>query len=146
MSTVQVTKRITEASRPLRLSPGIIAIVLLFLFRFGVKAVVPGFGGFKWAILGSLGCAALIALWWLFLSRAPWLDRIGGIVLMALALGSAWALKDESMGPAWMFAYALPFALVAFVAAAFVGRNLPNSSRRLIIAGAMLLSSLGCAQ
>ena len=42
MSTGEMTKRITEASpRPLRLWPGIIAIVLLFLSRFAVKAVDP---------------------------------------------------------------------------------------------------------
>jgi outer membrane protein assembly factor BamB len=144
MSAVEMTKRITEASaRQLRLWPGVIAIVLLILARFAVKALVPGFEGFMWAIQGSLGCAVAIIFWWLFFSRAPWLDRIGAIVFMAAALGSAWLLKHESMGPAWMFAYAAPFVLLAFVAAAFVGRNLPNSRRRLIIAAAILLSSLG---
>ena len=47
------------------------------------------------------------------------------------------------MGPAWMFAYAVPFVLLAFVAAAFAGRNLPNSRRRLLMTAAILLSSLG---
>jgi outer membrane protein assembly factor BamB len=62
---------------------------------------------------------------------------------MAAALGSAWLLKHESMGPAWMFAYAAPFVLVTFVAGTVAGRNLPNSRRRLVTAAAILLSSLG---
>jgi outer membrane protein assembly factor BamB len=144
MNAVEKTKRIAEPSpRPLRVWPGIIAVVLLFLSRFAVKALVPGFEGFTWAIQGSLGCAVAIILWWLFFSRAPWLDRIGAIVFIAVALGSAWLLKHESMGPAWMFAYAAPFVLFAFVAAVFAARNLPNSRRRLIIASAILISSFG---
>ena len=144
MSTVEKTKRTPEVSpRPLRLWPGVIAIVLLLLSRFAVKALIPGFEGFMWAIEGSFGCAVAIVLWWLFFSRAPWLDRIGAIVLIAAALGSAWFFKHESMGPAWMFAYAAPFVLLAFTAAAFAARNLPNSRRRLVIAAAILLSSLG---
>jgi len=144
MSTVEMGKPVPEASpRPLRLWPGVIAIGLLFLARFGVKAVIPGFEGFMWAIQGSFGCALAVILWWLFFSRAPWLDRIGAILLIAAALGSAWFLKHESMGPAWMAAYAVPFVLLALVAAAFAARNLPNSRRRLLIASAILLSSLG---
>jgi outer membrane protein assembly factor BamB len=142
MSADELTKR-RGAWRPLRVWPGVIAVILLFLSRFGVKALVPGFEGFMWAIQGSFGCAVMIVLWWLFFSRAPWLDRLGTIVFIAAALGSAWMLKHESMGPAWMFAYAAPFVLLAFVIAAFAARNLPNSRRRLIIASAILVSSLG---
>jgi outer membrane protein assembly factor BamB len=140
------TKPVTEVSpRPLRLWPGITSIVLLLLFRFALKAVVPGLQGFMWAIEGTLGCAVAVILWWVLFSRAPWLDRIGAIVLIGAGLGSAWFFKHESMGPAWMFAYAAPFVLVAFVAAAFAGRNLTNLRRRVVIAGAILLSSLGWA-
>lgn len=129
--------------RPLRVWPGVVAIVLLFLCRFGLKAFIPGFTGFMWAIQASFGCAFVILLWWLFFSRAPWLDRIGAIVLMAAGLGSAWQLKHESMGPAWLFAYAAPFASLALVAGAFAASNLPNSRRRLVIAVAILTASLG---
>ena len=141
--TGEMTKPITKASsRPLRVWPGIIAIVLLFLSRFAVKAVVPGLQGFMWAIEGTFVCAVLIVLWWVFFSRASWLDRIGAIVMIAAGLGSAWFLKHESMGPAWMFAYAAPFVLLAFVAATLAARRLINSRRRLLITVAILLSSL----
>jgi len=144
MGTFENNKSIAGSPvRPLRLWPGIVAIVLLILARFALKALVPGFEGFMWAIQGSLLCAAAIILWWLFFSRAPWPDRAGALVFIAAALGSSWLLKHESMGPAWLFAYAVPLVLVTFVAAAFAGRNLPNFSRRVVIAAAVLLSSLG---
>ncbi|MBK7925916.1 MAG: hypothetical protein IPJ98_00045 [Bryobacterales bacterium] len=57
--------------KPLRIWPGAAAAVVLLVSRFGVKALVPGFGGFMYAIEGVFGCAALILLWWLFFSRAP---------------------------------------------------------------------------
>ncbi len=133
----------TPPLKPLRLWPGVVAIVLLILSRFFVKALIPGFEGFMWAIEGSFGCAVAVILWWLLFSRAPCLDRVGAIVLIFTALASAWFVKHESMGPAWMFAYAAPFVLVAFVGAAFAARNLPDSRRRLLIGAAILLSSLG---
>ncbi|MBI4910116.1 MAG: PQQ-like beta-propeller repeat protein [Acidobacteria bacterium] len=129
--------------KPLRVWPGVICIALLFFSRFAVKALIPGFEGFKLAIFGAFVCAVLLVVWWLFFSRARWLDRIGGIVLIATALGSAWFLKHESMGPAWLIAYDAPFLLLAFVGAAYAARNLGVSQRRLIIAGATLVSSLG---
>jgi hypothetical protein len=42
-----------------------------------------------------------------------------------------------------MVAYAAPFVMLAFVAAAVAGRNIPNSPRRLIIAAAIVIRSLG---
>lgn len=129
--------------RPLRVWPGVAAVALLFLSRFGVKAVVPGFEGFMWAIQGAFGCALAVLAWWLFFSRAAWLDRVGGILLIAAGLGVAWLLKHESMGPAWLAAYAAPFALLALVAGAVAARNLPHGWRRIVVAGAILAASLG---
>ena len=38
------------------------------------------------------------------------------------------------MGPAWVFAYAVPFVLVAFVAAVAAVRNQATGVRRLVVA------------
>lgn len=127
---------------PLRLWPGLIAIALLILSRFGLKALIPGFEGFLLAIQGSFACAAAIVVWWLFFSRAAWLDRIGALLLIVAGLASSWLLKHESMGPAWMFAYAAPFVLLAFVAATFAARNVAAAPRRLTVASAILFASL----
>lgn len=143
MSTGETTHAMTAPStRPLRLWPGMAAIVLLLISRFGVKAIVPGFKGFMWAIEGTFGCAIAIILWWVFFSRARWVDRIGGILLMAAGLSGSWFVKHESMGPAWMFAYAVPFVLLAFVASAYATKALPLSRRRSLMAVAIVASSL----
>jgi outer membrane protein assembly factor BamB len=119
--------------------------VLLVLCRFGVKAVVPGFQGFMYAIEAVLGCAVIMLVWWLFFSRAPWLERIGAVLLIPLALGASWFAKHESMGPAWIFAYASPFVFVAFAAAVCAARSFSPSLRRLTVAAAIILSAMGWA-
>ncbi|MFP5285747.1 MAG: hypothetical protein ACLGI9_08415, partial [Thermoanaerobaculia bacterium] len=82
--------------------------VLLLLVRFGWKIAVPGFKGFSQAMMGAMACLAALLLWWLFLSRARWSERLGAIGLMAAGLGAAWLLKHESMGPLWLLGYAVP--------------------------------------
>ena len=126
--------------KPLRVWPGVIAVVLLLAARFGVKLVVPGFRGFSLGMMWSFGAAALVLLWWLFLSRAPWLERLGAIALMAASLFGAWSLRHDSMGPMWVFGYALPVLWVALVAGAAIARRLPDGPRRATIAATILVA------
>jgi outer membrane protein assembly factor BamB len=126
--------------KPLRLWPGVVAVVLLLLARFGLKAVIPGFGGFQLSMMWSFGGALLVVLWWVFFSRAPWLERLGAIVLMALALFGTWRLRHESMGPLWLLAYAVPFLCLALVAGAAAARRLADGPRRATMAAAILLA------
>ena len=70
--------------KPLRLWPGVFAAVLLCLARFVIPIVEPDlifFGG-----IGGMVCALAIVVWWLFFSRAPWIERVGALVLMPLAV------------------------------------------------------------
>jgi outer membrane protein assembly factor BamB len=126
--------------KPLRVWPGVAAVAVLLLARFGLKAVVPGFGGFALAMQWSFGAALAVVLWWLFLSRAPWVDRLGALVLLAAGLFAAWRLKHESMGPIFLLGYALPLACLALVAAAAAGRRLRDGPRRATLAAALLLA------
>jgi outer membrane protein assembly factor BamB len=92
--------------------------------------------------MATFVCAGLILLWWLFLSRAPsWLERIAGVLLLAAGLGATWLLKHESMGPAWMFAYAVPYAMLGLVGGAVLANRLA-SKHRLVFAGALLAATL----
>ena len=127
--------------RPLRLWPGVIAAVVLGLARFGVKAVIPGFTGFALGMQWALGAAAAVVLWWLLFSRARWLDRVGAIVLMIAGLSATWFLRHESMGPAWLFAYAVPTLCFAFVAWAVTSRRLADRPRRATMAATIVLAS-----
>ena len=126
--------------RKLRLWPGIVALVLLFVFRFGVKAFIPGIGGFGYAVLGSLGFMLVIILWWLILSRARWSERLGAIGVMALSLVGIWFLKHETMWLQWLFAYVIPFLALAFVTWAVATRNLPDPIRRVTMVAAIVLA------
>jgi hypothetical protein len=70
--------------KPLRLWPGVVAAVLLCLAMFVIPVVNPGI--LFYAGIGSMVCALAIILWWLFFSRAPWVERVGAIVLMIVAI------------------------------------------------------------
>jgi hypothetical protein len=93
---VNIAQASEPTPQPLRLWPGVALAVLLLLFRFVVPIVVPG--AVIVVIFGSLGCAVAILLWWLFLSRAPWSERLGAVLLMIVALfgsSSDSLLSDE---------------------------------------------------
>jgi outer membrane protein assembly factor BamB len=126
--------------QPLRVWPGIVAVVLLWLARFGVKALIPGFKGFALGVMGGLiGCVAVI-LWWLFFSRAAWVERLGAIILMIAAMGATWGLRHESMGPFWVVTFALPVLCLAFVIWAAATRRLPDGPRRATMVATIVLA------
>jgi len=127
--------------KPLRLWPGVVAVVALWLARFGLKAVVPGFAGFQLGMMWGLGGALAVVVWWAFFSRAPWSERGGGIALMIVALAATWHFKHESMGPLWLVGYAVPVLCLALVAGAAAGRRLADGPRRARMAATILL---GC--
>jgi len=130
-----------ELRKPLRLWPGVVAVLLLWLSRFGLKALIPGFQGFMYAVQGALILAIVLFIWWLFFSRARWADRLGALALMAASLGGVWLLRHESMGPHWLFTYAIPVLFLAFVASLVAARRLAGARRRSAAAAALLLSS-----
>ena len=126
MTTAQTEE---PTSRKLRLWPGIVIVVILFVFRIGVKALVPGIEGFGYAVLGSLACMLLIILWWLFFSRARWSERLGAVGVIAASLVAVWFLKHESMWLQWLFAYAVPLLALAFVTWSVVTRHMTGRIR-----------------
>ena len=129
--------------KPLRLWPGVVAAVSLLLCRFGLKRMVDGFEGFSLGMQTALACAAVVLLWWLFFSRAAWLERLGAIALMAGGLYLTWQLKHDSMGPLWLVGYAIPWLMVAFVAWAVLSRGLSARARRASLVATILLASAG---
>ncbi len=80
--------------KPLRLWPGVVAAVLLVLFKLvAVPLVAPGAPPV--GLLGGLVAALVIVVWWLFFSRAPWSERLGAIVLMIVALFATSRLRPR---------------------------------------------------
>ena len=128
--------------KPLRLWPGVAAAVLLVLVRVGVPVLFPDIS--MYGVLGALAAAVVIVVWWLFFSRAPWVERLAAVVLMIGALAATWFVVHESirgglMG--WMlFIYGPPVLTVALVAWAVASRRLSAGARRATMVVAMLLA------
>jgi outer membrane protein assembly factor BamB len=132
--------REVSGRKELRLWPGVVAVVLMWFSRIGIKALVPGFAGFAQGMQGALLAALAILLWWMFFSRARWFERVGVIALMAIGLTGAWLLKHDSMGPLWLMCYAVPVLCTVLVAWAVATRRLTGGQRRVSMAAALLLA------
>ena len=128
--------------QPLRLWPGVFAAALLLLLRLGLPVVWP-----EQTIIGVLsGVAggAIILLWWMFFSRAPWAERLGAVVLMVVGLAVTWPLVDVSISTGAMGALlpmlAIPPMSVALVVCAVASRGLTDASRRATMVATILLA------
>ncbi len=109
--------------KPLRLMPGVVLAALLVVLRYVLPFVIPdgelrdslqGIG-----LIGGLAGALLIGLWWLFLSRAPWAERLGAIAVMAAALfATRFFLHPSILGGMMgfmLYVYAIPVMTIALV-------------------------------
>jgi outer membrane protein assembly factor BamB len=134
----------STVQRPLRLWPGIVLVALQWLLWF----VVPKFANEEvamYALYGAVFCAPAIVLWWLFFSRAPWLERIGVIVFMVVAVIATQRIVHPSIAGGMMGMmlpiFSIPFLCFGLVAAAAVAnRRLGRWPRRALIGAAVLLA------
>lgn len=128
--------------KPLRLWPGVVLAVLLCFVRFLLPRIAPD--EMIYAVLGGLAGGILIILWWLLFSRAPWVERVGAIVLMAAGLYVTRYFVDVSIATGaqrFLFPFlAIPPLGAAFVAWAVVTRHLSTTVRRASMAATILLA------
>jgi hypothetical protein len=138
------------SSRPLRLLPGVVLAILLVILWVLPPLIAPNVQIFELplallSMFAAVGLGVLIILWWMFLSRAPWLERLAAIVLMAAAVFAARLVVDESIRGAGqrmlMFVLAVPVLSVALVMWAAATRHLSNTARR---AWMVVAIALGC--
>ncbi|HEY7497390.1 MAG TPA: PQQ-binding-like beta-propeller repeat protein [Vicinamibacterales bacterium] len=129
--------------KPLRLWPGVAAAALMIVLRVVVPIVAPDMG--LYAAIGGLICSLTILLWWLFFSRAAWIDRIAGILLMVVAVAAMFPVVDVSIRTGMMgrmfpvySLFVLPPALAAW---ALFTRRLANGPRRLLLVVVMFLAA-----
>ena len=128
--------------KPLRLWPGVVVAGLVALGMFVLPVVAPDAAiyGFLGAVVGGL----LIALWWTFFSRAPWLERLGTLALIVVALFLTSRVVHESIRGGMMGmmlgVYSVPVMGLALVAGAVAGRHLAAGSRRRVMAAIILLA------
>src|SRR5947209_12129622 len=72
--------------QPLRLWPGVVAVILQWLIRFGVPIVAPE--AMIFGMIGGLVGALAVLVWWAFFSRVPHFERWGAVVLMIVAVAA----------------------------------------------------------
>ena len=122
----------SPASKPLRLWPGVAIVAVQWLAMFGLPIVAPDQGGL--AIMIGFVCGLIAVLWWLLLSRAPWAERLGAIVLMILALAAASPLLHRSIAGGMMdfmrYVYGVPLLTLALVIWATTTRSSTARGRR----------------
>jgi outer membrane protein assembly factor BamB len=128
--------------KPIRLWPGVIAATLVVLVRLVVPLVTPE--GAILGVIGAVGGALAIVVWWLFFSRAPWFERLGVIALMIVGLYATSRLVHQSISNGMMGMmlpiYAIPVLSVALVGALAVSSRLSSGGRRAAVVAAILLA------
>jgi len=113
------------------------------LLRYVAPFVLPD--GSLVGLLGAMAGAAAILIWWMFFSRAAWVERLGAIVVLAIAFFVTRPFLDRSIATGMMGmmygVYALP-AVVApvFVAWAVLTRRFSTAIRRATMVVAIFLA------
>ncbi len=134
-----------SARKPLRLWPGVAIVILQWLLWFVLPMVDPG--ATLVSVLGGFACGVVIALWWLFLSRAAWIERLGALGLIALGMLATKGLVDVSIATGaqglLLYILAIPFLSLALVAWAVATRRLPDGLRRATMVATILLACGG---
>jgi outer membrane protein assembly factor BamB len=140
MTTTKIDS--STSQQPLRLWPGAIAVALQWLIWFGAPVVAPD--AMMGAIIGAAACALAVLVWWLFFSRAPWIERLGAIVLMVVSVVVTKRVVHPSIAGGGMGMmlpiYSIPALSLALVVAAAAGRRLSSGLRRGAMVAAILLA------
>ena len=127
----------------LRLWPGVAAVALQWTFWLIVPVVFFELGGLV-GVGGGVLCGLLVAVWWLFFSRAPWLERLGVLALMAGAWYVTSLIVHPSISGAMMGMmiriYSIPALSLGLVAGAVVGSRFSAAGRLASIAAGILLA------
>src|SRR5437867_10812824 len=113
ITTNSVEELVTR--KPLRLWPGVVAVVLQWLAWFVLPIIAPD--TMMFGMIGGLVCGLAVLVWWLFFSRAPWSERIAAIVLMVVAVFATKPIVHQSVANAgmgmMMFIYSIPVLSLA---------------------------------
>ena len=140
MTTIQADA--STPRKPLRLWPGVVLVILQWLAWFVIPFFLPDTR--LYGLLGGVLCALAIVVWWMFFSRAPWVERVGALVLMVIApIGTKFIVhKSIAGGGMGMLIYILviPMLSLGLVAWAVASRRLSAGPRRAALVAAILLA------
>jgi len=128
--------------KPLRLWPGVVAVVLQWVVWLVVPLVVSEAALF--GVVGGLAGGLAVVVWWLFFSRASWAERVGALVLMVVAVVATTRVVHQSLANGMMGLllpiYAIPALSLALVAWAAASRRQSSGPRRASLVAAIVLA------
>jgi len=131
------------SQKPLRLWPGVMFAVSMVVLFVVAPIVLPDVElpvGMMATLVGAVG----IFFWWLFFSRAPWVERIGAILLMIVAVIVTRRIVHPSISGAgqgmFMQVLSVPLLMLGLVIWAAVTRNLRTGPRRIALVVAIVLA------
>ena len=131
--------------KPLRLLPGVIIVSLQLFVRFVIPNVVPGDNTLIAGVFGGILGGFAVAIWWVFFSRAPRIERWGAIVLILATMFGTSKMLDNSIATANMglmfVIFSVPFISLALVIWAVASRNLSAVPRRVTMILTIVLST-----
>src|ERR1019366_3137250 len=138
---------VTSRGLQLRLWPGVALVTLGLLVRYILPLVSPDQSMYAVLALPVSGLAVL--LWWLTISRAPWVERVAVLVLIPLAMFGTYQILDKSIatGAQRMLFYILeiPYLGIAFVVWAVATHRLSDGLRRVTMVATILAATGGWA-
>lgn len=142
MKTSVMTKESTHRDH-LVLLPGIIIVILQWLIRFLLPAIAPKAAAI--GLMGGVACGLVLAIWWLFFSRAARIERWGAILLIIMAMIGTSLLLDKSIATAnmgLMFTiFSIPGISLALVVWAVATRKMSTLIRRITMVIFIVFSS-----
>jgi outer membrane protein assembly factor BamB len=110
----------------LRLWPGVAAVSLQALLWLVDPLIIDW--DMMAAVFGGVILGVVVALWWLFFSRAPWSERVGALVLMIAAVAVTYRVVHPSISNGMMGGmlpvFSVPLLCLALVAWAATSRGL----------------------
>ncbi|MEP7365968.1 MAG: PQQ-binding-like beta-propeller repeat protein [Acidobacteriota bacterium] len=128
--------------KPLRLWPAVAIAGIQLSARFALPAISTDM--MPYGVIAGIAGGLLLLLWWLFFSRAPWLDRLGAVVAIAVAMVVTKQLVHESiaLGAMGMLLpiLVIPGLSLAFVASAAATQTLGDLARRVSMVAAIVLA------
>jgi len=109
---------------------------------FGLALVLPE--ATPWGVVVAIFAGLAVVLWWLLLSRAPWLERVGILALIVVAVAATKRVVHESIAGGGMgmllYIYAIPILSLALVTAAAIARRASDGRRRATLVAVILFA------
>jgi outer membrane protein assembly factor BamB len=135
--------------KPLRLWPGVACAIVLVVGRYILPEVardaeVGSVPIGLVSVLGGMLAAVGIVVWWMFFSRAAWLERVIALVLLIGAVFALRPIVHESIRGGMMgmmpVIYAVPILCLAIVVWAVATRRFSTPVRRASLVAAIVLA------